>query len=199
MKIVKLDILEDAILQGVDQIAFVESPAIEEDYYAFKKQTFATYTDYPQAASDNAARAVKYATENGWGGCGTPVGKARAHQLANRRPVSEETISRMAAFERHRRNSGTPYGRGCGGIMWDAWGGSEGVEWAQRKLTQIREERMGLEVAGLPAYANELLGTLIPKTESFQTEEQLAQNIDVYGYKTKYIFICPGYWYFYSP
>ena len=48
MKIVKLDILEDAILQGVDQIAFVESPAIEEDYYAFKKQTFATYTDYPK-------------------------------------------------------------------------------------------------------------------------------------------------------
>lgn len=170
MKIVKLDILEDAVLQGVDQIAFVENPAIEEDYYAFSKQTFASYTDYPQAASDNAARAVKWATENGWGGCGTPVGKARAHQLANREPISEETISRMAAFERHRRNSNTPYGRGCGGLMWDAWGGSEGVEWAQRKLQRIREERMGLEVAGLPAYANELLGTNIPKTESFAGE-----------------------------
>jgi hypothetical protein len=192
MRIVKLDILEDAILQGVDEIAFVESPAIEEDYYAFSKQAFATYTDYPQAASDNAARAVKWATENGWGGCGTPVGKARAHQLANRRPISEETIARMAAFERHRRNSDTPYGRGCGGLMWDAWGGSEGVEWAQRKLQNIREEEMALEVAGLPAYANELLGTNIPKTESFQTEEELAQNIDVFGYKTKYIFVCPG-------
>ena len=33
----------------------------------------------------------------------------------------------MAAFERHRRNSGTPYGEGCGGLMWDAWGGDEGV------------------------------------------------------------------------
>jgi len=192
MKIVKLDILEDAILQGVDQIAFVESPAIEEDYYAFSKQTFATYTDYPQAASDNAKRAVKYATENGWGGCGTGVGKARAHQLANREPVSEETISRMASFERHRRNSNTPYGRGCGGLMWDSWGGSEGVEWAQRKLQRIREERMALEVGSLPSYSNEVSGSMINKIESFQTEEQLAQNIDVFGYKTKYIFICPG-------
>ena len=192
MRIVKLDILEDAVLQGVDEIAFVESPAIEEDYYAFSKQAFATYTDYPQAASDNAARAVKYATENGWGGCGTPVGKARAHQLANRRPISEETIARMAAFERHRRNSNTPYGKGCGGLMWDAWGGSEGVEWAQRKLQNIREEQMALEVGGLPAYANELLGTNMPVTESFQTGEELAQNIDVFGYKTKYFFICPG-------
>src|SRR5210317_1598489 len=119
MKIIKLDLNEEAIFAGIDAIALVEEPAIEEDFYSFSKQKFESYDDYPQAASDNAARAVRYADKKGWGRCGTAVGKARAHQLANREKISEVTIARMAAFERHRRNSGTPYGEGCGGLMWD--------------------------------------------------------------------------------
>jgi hypothetical protein len=99
-----------------------------------------TYTDYPQAATNNAKRALAWVEKNGWGSCGTPVGKQRASQLANREPLSRDTIARMAAFERHRQNSKTPYGEGCGGLMWDCWGGSAGVEWAQRKLDQIDKE-----------------------------------------------------------
>jgi hypothetical protein len=30
-----------------------------------------------------------------------------------------------------------PYSEGCGGLMWDAWGGDAGIEWASRKLEQI--------------------------------------------------------------
>ena len=97
-----------------------------------------SYDDYPKAASENAKVALRYAEENGWGSCGTPVGKIRANQLANNEPISEETISRMAAFERHRQNSQKELGDGCGRLMWLAWGGDEGVEWAQRKLEQIR-------------------------------------------------------------
>lgn len=106
-----------------------------------------SYTDYPQAASDNAKRALAYAEENGWGSCGTPVGKIRANQLANREPISEETVGRMAAFERHRQNSTTPYGEGCGKLMWDAWGGDEGIAWAQRKLDEIQRLRVGEKVS----------------------------------------------------
>jgi len=97
-----------------------------------------SYDDYPKAASENAKIALRYAEENGWGGCGTAVGKARANQLANGELISEETIARMAAFERHRQNSQKELGDGCGRLMWLAWGGDEGVEWAQRKLEQIR-------------------------------------------------------------
>ena len=97
-----------------------------------------SYTDYPKQASENAKIALRWAEENGWGSCGTPVGKIRANQLANGEPISEETISRMAAFERHRQNSQKELGDGCGRLMWLAWGGDEGVEWAQRKLEQIR-------------------------------------------------------------
>jgi hypothetical protein len=97
-----------------------------------------TYNDYPQAASDNAKRALKYREESGNPkGCGTPVGWARANQLAKREKISRDTIARMASFERHRQNKDVPYDEGCGGLMWDAWGGDEGVSWAQRKLEQI--------------------------------------------------------------
>jgi hypothetical protein len=99
-----------------------------------------TYTDYPQAATNNAKRALKWVEANGWGECGTPVGKARARQLANREPLSRDTIARMASFKRHQQHADVPYSEGCGGLMWDAWGGTAGVEWAIRKLNEIDNE-----------------------------------------------------------
>jgi hypothetical protein len=98
------------------------------------KLYFESYDDYPKAASENAKIALRYAEENG---CGTPVGKQRANQLAKGEAISRDTIARMAGFERHRQNSTKELGDGCGRLMWLAWGGDEGIEWAQRKLKQI--------------------------------------------------------------
>lgn len=102
-----------------------------------------SYSDYPKAASENAKTALRWAEKNGWGSCGTPVGKARANQLAKGEAISKETISRMASFERHRQNSQKELGDGCGRLMWLAWGGDAGIEWAQRKLEQIKKESNG--------------------------------------------------------
>ena len=113
----------------------------DDEVLSLAKEVFAeSYTDYPQAASENAKIALRWAEKNGWGSCGTPVGKARANQLANREPITRDTIARMAAFERHRQNSQKELGDGCGRLMWLAWGGDAGVEWAQRKLKQIDEQ-----------------------------------------------------------
>lgn len=99
-----------------------------------------SYTDYPKGAIENAKIAIRYAEENGWGDCLEATGKARANQLANGEPISEETISRMASFERHRQHSTRELGDGCGRLAWLAWGGDEGIEWAQRKLEQIKNK-----------------------------------------------------------
>jgi len=80
---------------------------------------------------------LAWAEKNGWGECGTPVGKQRANQLANRENISRDTIARMASFARHLQHENIPYEEGCGGLMVDAWGGREGIEWAQRKLKEI--------------------------------------------------------------
>lgn len=95
-----------------------------------------TYNDYPQSATNNAKRALKYKEENG-SDCGTQVGWTRAGQLARREKLTRDTIARMASFKRHQQHKDVPYSEGCGGIMFDAWGGTSGVEWAIRKLKQI--------------------------------------------------------------
>ena len=99
-----------------------------------------SYSDYPQGAKNNAKRALEFAEKNGWGSCGTAVGKQRANQLAKGEAISKDTISRMASFARHEQHKDVPYTEGCGGLMWDAWGGSAGINWAKTKLEEIENK-----------------------------------------------------------
>jgi hypothetical protein len=125
-------------LEFTDLSGKVMDAETTEKEYGFKKTELEeSFTDYPESASNNAKRALKWVMNNGWGDCGTNVGKARAHQLANKEPISAETVKRMAAFRRHQQNKDTPYSQGCGGLMWDAWGGESGISWAENKVKQL--------------------------------------------------------------
>lgn len=116
-----------------------EEILIEKIKEIILKEELESYTDYPKEATENAKIALRWVEENGWGDCGTAVGKARANQLANGEPISKDTISRMASFERHRQNSDKELGDGCGRLMWLAWGGDAGIEWASRKLKELNQ------------------------------------------------------------
>ena len=98
------------------------------------------WRNYPKVIKENAQRALDWAKENGWGSCGTPVGKKRANDLASGRPLSEETLARMASFARHLQYDNKKLGDGCAKLMILAWGGREGIEWAQRELNRIRRQ-----------------------------------------------------------
>ena len=114
-----------------------EKQAIAICYDAFRGSIeLESYNDYPQGATNNAKRAIKFKEKNG-SKCGTQVGWTRASQLANKKNITRDTISRMASFKRHQQHKDVPYTEGCGGLMWDAWGGSTGVNWAINKLKQI--------------------------------------------------------------
>lgn len=92
--------------------------------------------DYPDAASENAQMALdaRDDTDNP-NDCGTDVGWERAEQLANNEELSREEVGKMSAFARHRKNSDMENGReDCGWMMWKAWGGDEGVDWAGRMM-----------------------------------------------------------------
>jgi len=105
-----------------------------------------SYNDYPEAAKANARRALNIKKENDRG-CGTLVGWARANQIAKGENISRETIARMSSFERHRENSKGDPKEDCGALMWLAWGGDEGVAWAQRKLAEIDKQKFKVGVA----------------------------------------------------
>ena len=103
------------------------------------------WSNYPQAASDNAARALKHREENG-SDCGTPVGWTRANQLANRETISDEILVRTYSF----LSRAKVYDQGdfidadgneiCGSIMYAAWGGDEMLRWAKRTIEQMENE-----------------------------------------------------------
>jgi len=131
-----LEIDEEDMKSGVDAISFVYEPATQMEWSMFSVMTD-TYNDYPKSASENACRALKFRDENPKVDCGTSVGWRRANQLCNRDKISVETIGRMASFKRHQQHKDVPYDEGCGGLMWDAWGGTEGVEWAIRKMEWV--------------------------------------------------------------
>ena len=51
----------------------------------------------------------------------------------------------MASFKRHQQHKDVPYDEGCGGLMWDCWGGTSGINWAIKKLDQIDKENNKLD------------------------------------------------------
>ena len=122
-----------------------------------------TYNDYPESATNNAKRALKYKDENPDNKCGTPVGWARANQLAKREKISRDTIARMSSFKRHQKSKDVPYSEGCGGLMWDAWGGTSGVEWANRKLEQIDKKKKDSMSKKLSFGVSSILETKVDK------------------------------------
>jgi len=141
MKIVELQI-DESSLSGFEATAFVENPAIEQDFIAFNKVSMAdlTHNDYPQAAVDAAKRGIELNKENDMK-CATQVGKVRAQQLVNGEKLSLDTIQRMRSFLiRQKGNYELATRRkdytACGYISYLLWGGEAALPWAEKKLRQ---------------------------------------------------------------
>ena len=85
----------------------------------------------------NAKRGLKLRDRFGRGG--TDVGVKRAHQLAERRDVSEADVKAMHSyFARHGvdkqgKDWASQDDPSAGYIAWLLWGGDEGKAWADRK------------------------------------------------------------------
>ena len=112
------------------------------DYIVSKKLKLESYSDYPDSVSNNAKRALEWADENGWGSCGTAVGKRRASQLASKSSITVSTIKRMYSYlSRHAPDlkSSKTYSDGCGKLMYDSWGGKSALSWSKSKLKSLKE------------------------------------------------------------
>ena len=146
--------LEDACWPGYEAIGMKEGengrlvPNCVPIKQQQSKQDFESYDDYPKEARENACRVLRWIDEHGRDEVSGMelTGLQRANSLCSGEKISEETIARMAAFERHRKNSviapefkGTPW-KDKGYTAWLGWGGDSGVEWAQRKLESIRNQ-----------------------------------------------------------
>jgi hypothetical protein len=137
------------------------------------KENMRSYSDYPDSVKNNAKAVLKWVDENGWGGCGTPVGKQRANQLAKGEPISEDTIKRMYSYlSRHKGDldSSKGYGDGCGKLMYDSWGGKTALSWSESKVNTFAGENPN--VSSLPAYVDEL-----PKKKKNVSEDVIPKSL----------------------
>ena len=180
IKIIKLDINELDDLSGVDAISIVSEPAIEENFMFFSKtqpHMFESYSDYPDGVSNNASRGIEL-NEKVNNKCATQVGKVRAQQLAQKEPISVDTIKRMYSYlsraeEYYDENDNTA----CGTISYLLWGGLAAKRWSEAKLKELGLFQGDVDVSGLPDYVNEPSGSLISK-DVYNTIEEDIEMVD---------------------
>lgn len=102
-----------------------------------KRVEMESFADYPEAVRNNAKRGIEL-NEKGGNKCATAVGKLRGQQLAQGKPLSIETITRMYSYL---SRAETYYDEGntqaCGTISYLLWGGLAGKRWAESKLKEL--------------------------------------------------------------
>ena len=142
------------------------------------------WTDYPQAATDNAKRALKIREEEGTD-CGTPVGWESARIIANKEAITEQRLPRVYSFLSRAKT----YDQGsfkdedgkqiCGSIMYAAWGGDEMHRWAERTLENMEEEKSLRHIKSVEETATEIIityGKAEPMEEAgYDKEEERAE------------------------
>jgi len=98
-----------------------------------------SFKDYPDSVSNNAKKGIEL-NEKQNNKCATQVGKIRAQQLAQKQPVSVDTIKRMYSYLSRAQEY---YDEGdttsCGYISYMLWGGLSAKRWAESKLKELGE------------------------------------------------------------
>jgi hypothetical protein len=75
----------------------------------------------------------------------TAVGLARARDILNKRPLSEDTVRRMKAyFDRHEidKQGATWKTQGKGWQAWNGWGGDAGQTWANAIVERLNKPQV---------------------------------------------------------
>ena len=102
-----------------------------------KKTVLESYSDYPSGVKNNAKRGLEL-NEKVDNKCATQVGKIRAQQLAQGKPISKETIKRMFSYlSRAEEYYDEGNSKACGTISYLLWGGKAGLRWAGSKLKEL--------------------------------------------------------------
>jgi hypothetical protein len=107
-------------------------------YKSKKKVEMESFSDYGDGVANNAKKGIELNETNG-NKCATPVGKVRAQQLAQKRPISVETVKRMYSYlsraEVYYDNADST--SDCGYISFMLWGGKSALSWSRNKLREL--------------------------------------------------------------
>tara|TARA_R100001443_G_scaffold35550_1_gene49310 strand:+ start:1693 stop:2826 length:1134 start_codon:yes stop_codon:yes gene_type:complete len=139
-----------------------------------------SYSDYPNGVSNNAKRGIDL-NEKVNNKCATQVGKIRARQLADKKPISLETIKRMYSYlSRAEEYYDESDKEACGTISYLLWGGKAGLRWSTSKLKELGELNLSTQVVDEDfAIINDRLAY-----STQEKAEEMAKNIGCEGFHT---------------
>jgi len=114
----------------------------------------------PASARNNARRVLRWKEKYGDEVKGmTQVGWTRANQLASGENLSRDTVARMSAFARHRKNAevdpkfkDTPW-KDRGHVAYLGWGGETGISWANSVMDRLEKRQIDDDSFTEPAEA----------------------------------------------
>ena len=143
VKASKENVLEDILNEEAEYLLNEIRRVIKEDkrYKGGKRVEMESYSDYGSGVKNNAKKGIEL-NEKINNRCATPVGKVRAQQLAQGRPISLETIKRMYSYlsraeNQYRQNQGD--NKACSVVSYLLWGGLAGLSWSRNKLRELGE------------------------------------------------------------
>lgn len=147
----------------LSEVLAIVKKQVEEDYMSQDKKSKAKNDienyfseaaesyDAPQAARNNAKKVLEWKDKYGKECKGmTPVGWARARDLARGAMLSADTVKRMAQFNRHRGNYEKSKSKPeyktkpwtiPAVVAWLGWGGNTGVDWAIRTSEAMKNKK----------------------------------------------------------
>lgn len=137
------------------------------------KMQFESITDYPEYIKEGAAKGIRLNEAIG-NKCATQTGKIRGQQLAQGKPISEETVRRMYSYLSRAMTYFDPSDEtACGTVSIWLWGGPDALKWAENKVEQLDKERMS---EAMLASAEELGTQLDEKNTVYISPDHFAQE-----------------------
>ena len=132
-KVEKIQTLED-----IEEEEAAEMLSMIKGIVKDGKVEMESYSDYPNSVKNNAQRGIDLNKEVN-NKCATDVGKIRAQQLAQGKPISVSTIKRMYSYlSRAEEYYNEKDKEACGTISYLLWGGKSAKTWALSKLKQLK-------------------------------------------------------------
>jgi hypothetical protein len=191
----KIEFEADTVLTDLEEqeailiLSEIRAVIKKDNRYKGKKRVdMESYSDYGDGVANNAKRGIELNEKNG-NKCATPVGKVRAQQLAQKKPISVETVKRMYSYL---SRAETYYDEGdtsaCGTISYLLWGGKAALSWSRNKLRELGLlQENEAQPSVVSTYPGEVAsGSIAPALLSE------AGNMNVFGIETEYFHICPG-------
>jgi len=141
----KYEFAADTILSDLEEqealliLSEIRAQIKKDNRYKGKKRVdMESFSDYGDGVANNAKRGIELNEANG-NKCATPVGKVRGQQLAQKRPISVETLKRMYSYlsraevyydQAESQND-------CAVISYLLWGGKAGLSYSRNKLREL--------------------------------------------------------------